>query len=118
MKQQWINKLAISVLSLWSAFSVQAQNVYEISVPKVSKKIYTGHLKLGGTSSVGGSIEVNSFYMSQNGQPILPVMGRISLLSLSCRPMGGSYLKNEGRWIDHNSYLCFLECTRGERGSV
>lgn len=75
MKQQWINKLAISVLSLWSAFSVQAQNVYEISVPKVSKKIYTGHLKLGGTSSVGGSIEVNSFYMSQNGQPILPVMG-------------------------------------------
>lgn len=75
MKQQWINKLAISVLSLWSAFSVQAQNVYEISVSKVSKKIYTGHLKLGGTSSVGGSIEVNSFYMSQNGQPILPVMG-------------------------------------------
>lgn len=42
MKQQWINKLAISVLSLWSAFSVQAQNVYEISVPKVSKRYIPG----------------------------------------------------------------------------
>lgn len=45
----------------------RGQHVYELSIPEVAKKIYNGHLKLGGTSPTGGSIEVNSFYMMENG---------------------------------------------------
>lgn len=75
MKQLLISGLVISAFSLWSCRAVHAQHVYELSAPKVAEKIYTGHLKLGGTSPDGGSIEVNSLYMSQNGRPVVPVMG-------------------------------------------
>ena len=57
------------------ALRVEAQNVYELTAPKVEKIIYTKHLKLGGTAPDGGSIEVNSFYMLRNGKPMLPVTG-------------------------------------------
>ena len=57
------------------ALPVEAQNVYELTAPKVEKIIYTKHLKLGGTAPDGGSIEVNSFYMLRNGKPMLPVTG-------------------------------------------
>ena len=53
----------------------RGQHVYELSIPEVAKKIYNGHLKLGGTSPTGGSIEVNSFYMMENGKPVIPIMG-------------------------------------------
>lgn len=52
-----------------------AQNIYNLNAPAQEKTIYTGHLKLGGTSPDGGRIEVNSYYMSQNGIPTIPVMG-------------------------------------------
>lgn len=57
------------------ALPVEAQNVYELTAPKVEKIIYTKHLKLGGTAPDGGSIEVNSFYMLRNGKPMLSVTG-------------------------------------------
>ena len=57
------------------ALPVEAQNVYELTAPKVEKIIYTKHLKLGGTAPDGGSREVNSFYMLRNGKPMLPVTG-------------------------------------------
>lgn len=52
-----------------------AQHIYNLNAPAQEKTIYTGHLKLGGTSPDGGRIEVNSYYMSQNGIPTIPVMG-------------------------------------------
>lgn len=52
-----------------------AQQVYELSAPAKEKTIYTGHLKMGGTSPSGGSIDVNSYYMSIDGKPVIPVMG-------------------------------------------
>lgn len=52
-----------------------AQHIYQLNAPTQEKTIHTGHLKLGGTSPDGGRIEVNSFYMSQNGIPTIPVMG-------------------------------------------
>ena len=75
MRQQFISVFLVSALSLWSALPICAQHIYELSAPASPKKIYTGHLKLGGTSPSGGSIEVNSFYMSEDGQPVVPVMG-------------------------------------------
>ena len=52
-----------------------AQQVYELSAPAKEKTIYTGHLKMGGKSPSGGSIDVNSSYMSIDGKPVIPVMG-------------------------------------------
>ncbi len=50
---------------------------YTISAPAVAKKIVEGGLKLGGTSPSGGSIAFNSYYMSIDGQPAIPVMGEM-----------------------------------------
>ncbi|MBD8985591.1 MAG: glycosyl hydrolase family 35, partial [Bacteroides cellulosilyticus] len=63
------------ILFSCAAVSLQAQQVYELSAPKVAKEIYSGHLKLGGKNPSGGSIDVNSFYMSIDGKPAIPVMG-------------------------------------------
>lgn len=35
----------------------------------------SGHLKLGGENSMGRSLEVNSFYVSVDGKPVIPVTG-------------------------------------------
>ena len=52
-----------------------SQQVYELTAPAKPKTIYTGHLKMGGKSPTGGSIDVNSYYMSIDGKPVIPVMG-------------------------------------------
>ena len=57
------------------AVTVMAQQIYELSAPIKEKVIYRGHLKLGGTRPGGGSIDVNSYYMSMDGKPVIPVMG-------------------------------------------
>ena len=41
-------------------------------MPKVIK---SDHLRMGGSSPMGGSISVNNFYMSFDGRPAIPVMG-------------------------------------------
>ncbi|MFO7370265.1 MAG: beta-galactosidase [Bacteroidales bacterium] len=48
---------------------------YEIDVANVKQNIKKGHLDLGGKSSTGESIEVNSFYIERNGSPYIPVIG-------------------------------------------
>lgn len=65
--------LIIAVLGLF--YTTQAQRVYEITAPAQPKVIKEGHLKMGGTSPTGGSISVNSYYMSIDGKPTVPVMG-------------------------------------------
>lgn len=52
-----------------------AQQVYELDMPVKEKTIYSGHLKLGGNNPSGERIEVNSYYMSVGGKPVIPVMG-------------------------------------------
>lgn len=44
-------------------------------MPVKEKTIYSGHLKLGGSNPSGERIEVNSYYMSIGGKPVIPVMG-------------------------------------------
>lgn len=51
------------------------QKEYSINSPTNHKEIRTGHLDMGGISPTGGSIDINSYYMSENGKPIVPVMG-------------------------------------------
>lgn len=68
------NILLLSVLCTMTT-TVLSQQVYELSAPSKAKVIHTGHLKMGGKSPSGGSIDVNSYYMSIDGKPVIPVMG-------------------------------------------
>lgn len=56
------------------ATTFHAQQIYELSAPAKEKTIYTGHLKMGGSNPSGGNISVNSYYMSIDGKPVIPVM--------------------------------------------
>lgn len=64
--------LTLFAASTWSCW---AQRVYELSVPKTPMEIVDGKLDMGGTSPTGGTITVNSFYMSVDGRPVIPVIG-------------------------------------------
>jgi len=66
-------------MSLMLAFSLSAQQraANEISVDASTPLTppETGYLHLGGTSSSGHSLQVNSRYLTMDGKPWLPVMG-------------------------------------------
>lgn len=57
------------------AANAYAQKVYELTAPKAPMQIVEGKLDMGGTSPSGGSIKVNSYYMSIDDKPAIPVMG-------------------------------------------
>lgn len=50
---------------------------YSIDINVPDKEIKTGHLKLGGINPIGGELAFNSFYMEENGIPMIAVMGEI-----------------------------------------
>ena len=64
-----------AVISISIVVVGMAQQVYELDMPVKEKTIYSGHLKLGGSNPSGERIEVNSYYMSVGGKPVIPVMG-------------------------------------------
>lgn len=53
------------------------QHVYELTAPQTPMTIKEGHLQMGGQSPAGGSISVNSYYMTVDGRPAIPVMGEM-----------------------------------------
>lgn len=71
-------KKNICLLSiLLNVFSVYSENInyYEVKSPDKAKVIYNGHLNLGGISKDNKKIEFNSFYMSVDDIPVIPIMG-------------------------------------------
>lgn len=68
-------KSIIAVLFLIAAHLTFGQNDYTIDVNVPEKGIQTGHLDLGGVNPKGENIAVNSFFITQNGKPIIPVLG-------------------------------------------
>ena len=66
-------KRVLAISLLLSSCSLFAQkNVYTLNLDVPEKEIKTGHLKLGGTSPDGGSIDVNSYYMTVDGNLPFP----------------------------------------------
>lgn len=76
MKQ---NTILTLVLSLIAPMLLFGQKVYELTAPKQPKQIVKNKLDMGGTSPEGGSIEVNNYYMSVDGKPVIPVLGEFHL---------------------------------------
>lgn len=70
-----MRKIAFLAFSCAIAINSMAQKMYELNEPAQDKPIIEGKLKMGGTSPQGGSISVNSYYMSIDGKPVVPVMG-------------------------------------------
>jgi hypothetical protein len=52
-----------------------AQNTYTLNEPSTPKKVHTGHLKHGGKSADGKTMEVNSYYVTVDGVPMIPITG-------------------------------------------
>ena len=73
MKNTKFNALISSLLLV--AFSLSAQNQYQLDVTKVQTEVKRGHLDLGGKNPAGEEISVNSFYLERNGKPFIPVIG-------------------------------------------
>ena len=63
------------VLSANAQQNIKAQKIYELSAPAQPKVIKSGHLRMGGVNPKGERIDVNNFYMSIGGKPVIPVMG-------------------------------------------
>lgn len=72
MKQN-IFFLLLVVFSLRS-FS-QSPPQFEIDANIPGKKIYSDHLKLGGSNPKGERIAVNNYYITINNKPVIPVTG-------------------------------------------
>ena len=50
-------------------------NPYRIDLAKPDKRIFSGHLKLGGSNPLGGSIAVNNYCILAGGKPAFGVCG-------------------------------------------
>lgn len=70
-----MNQFTGTIICMMAGVLAMAQQVYELDMPVKEKTIYSGHLKLGGSNPSGERIEVNSYYMSVGGKPVIPVMG-------------------------------------------
>lgn len=70
-----MNRFTGTIICMMTGMLAMAQQVYELDMPVKEKTIYSGHLKLGGNNPSGERIEVNSYYMSVGGKPVIPVMG-------------------------------------------
>lgn len=69
-----MNRFTGTIICMMTGMLAMAQQVYELDMPVKEKTIYSGHLKLGGSNPSGERIEVNSYYMSVGGKPVIPVM--------------------------------------------
>ena len=55
--------------------SGQTLNRYEINAAVAPVKIYSDHLKMGGSNPKGETISVNNYFLSKNGNPFIPITG-------------------------------------------
>ena len=67
--------LFVSFSFLLQNTSGQTLNKYEINADVAPLKIYSDHLKLGGSSSSGETISVNNYFISKNNKPFIPITG-------------------------------------------
>ena len=69
-----MNRFTGTIICMMTGMLAMAQQVYELDMPVKKKTIYSGHLKLGGSNPSGERIEVNSYYMSVGGKPVIPCL--------------------------------------------
>ena len=55
--------------------TAQSTKTYAIDADVPDKKIYSGHLRLGGANPNGEKIAVNNFYLAIGSKPVIPIAG-------------------------------------------
>lgn len=79
MKRQYKYLIAsVHIISLALGIqdtSGQTLKKYEIDADVAPMKIYSDHLKLGGSNPKGETISVNNHFLSKNGKPFIPITG-------------------------------------------
>jgi hypothetical protein len=72
--------MRISILFVFFALGFQIAfgqtlKKYEINAAVAPMKLYSDHLKLGGSNPNGETISVNNYFISKNGKPFIPITG-------------------------------------------
>ena len=78
MKHQYLCIIGSLLFSV--AVSAQDVPVYSVTVPAKQEAVIDGHLHLGGVNPAGNRIAFNSFYMTVDNRPFIPIMGEIHYL--------------------------------------
>jgi hypothetical protein len=73
---------------------------YSLDARQVSRKLLSGHLKMGGTNPQGQEINANNLYFTIAGQPILPIMGEMHFSRYPRQFWEESILKMKANGID------------------
>ena len=68
-------KHLFTILFISAGILFAGAKTYQITQPVSFEPIHSDHLKMGGESPNGGTIEVNNFYMSKDRKPMIPVCG-------------------------------------------
>lgn len=78
MKQNLYNIAWVAGCALLTACGGASRGVdHTIDLRVADRAVETGFLKMGGTSPDGGTIDFNSYYMSIDGKPSIPIMGEV-----------------------------------------
>ncbi|HHW47886.1 MAG TPA: glycosyl hydrolase family 35 [Clostridiaceae bacterium] len=59
-------------------------SLYSLSLRKVSREIYSGHLKYEGINPEGKRISLTNYYLELDGEPWIPVMGEFHFSRFPC----------------------------------
>ena len=70
------------------------------------------------STPAGRTVGLNSRFLTLDGKPWLPVVGRISLFALPARPVGRRNPQDEGRRRQCRLHLRDLDSSRGDPGPV
>jgi len=73
---------SLSIVFFASGFqntSGQTLSRYEINAAVAPVKIFSDLLKMGGSNPKGETISVNSYILSKNGNPYIPITGEFHL---------------------------------------
>lgn len=89
---------------------------YSLDMAYPKKKIFGGHLKLGGSNPQGDTISFTNYYMKKNGEPMLPIMGEFHYSRYPCRYWEEAILKVKASGLDIVSTYVFWNIHQEEEG--
>jgi hypothetical protein len=109
---KWINYFFITIGAFQAFLSVELfSQTYSIDATDVSYNLISGHLNMGNPGSDNRNIRVNSKYLIQNNEPIIPVMGEFHYsrckkekwedILLKMKANGISIIATYTFWIHH-----------------
>lgn len=91
-------------------------NTYAVDIGKSTKKIYAGHLKMGGTNPKGDTVGFTNYYMVLNGMPFFPICGEFHYSRCDRRYWSDEIAKMKAAGINTVSTYVFWNHHEEDRG--